>query len=804
MSHLSVWLHGFKKYINACFVFERGLIHLLDAPSGEGKSTIFRGIAWCLYGTEQDTSNFEGDPKDKMWVQIILDGCLIYRQRNTPLLRFVHLGDVEWDNYKMSLGDLAPSPHILEGQIAQMEIVNRFGTSNIWYTTSYIRQKSFSYLLEATAAEKMEILNDLAYPKGDNASQHVDRVNERMKVVERQYNIESAAYIQNTNAFNHTMTTHKIDMANYRTKEQMTELINIINQHKQTITSLQSQLSTKLETKGRRDGYLAQLTSLETQLTSLPLPDPATIPVRKANLTMQQQLSSLQTALSSAQIAHNNTPEPQGQQPPPKFSPQEYATAISQYNEHNSNLQLAKKYNLEYTEESITASIQRINRTISFQPIIETNNQYKALNSQIVSLSSNIDTSHTNERLLQLKVELNNTKQSKSNKVCPHCNRSVKMDQMGHLIPADTHHYDPTHEREMEDEIRRIETSLSQQSSLTSLKARLSLLTHTEIPYDVTQLTPQALKQLKETLREVQSIRILPPMDLSSINASIEWWKMKEKRDQSQATLDTAQSALDRYRASLPSTFDSTPINKIQLEEDERNITRRDTISSQIVSTKQLLSSIPDPSTDIDSINSQILTLTNEISTHQTTYNVASTTIMAYEQHQQLTQTQTRLGEMHKYLTSLSAFRDISVKVQCARLSMILDGVNSFLDTYSTHLFRHPIKIRVSLFKQLKTTGAEKQQVNIQIGYKGKEISSLKSLSEGEQERINLLVTLALHRISGSSLLILDESFISLDAPTKTKCNELIRDTIQGSTVLVVSHEACEGLYDQSTEVKED
>jgi len=59
------------------------------------------------------------------------------------------------------------------------------------------------------------------------------------------------------------------------------------------------------------------------------------------------------------------------------------------------------------------------------------------------------------------------------------------------------------------------------------------------------------------------------------------------------------------------------------------------------------------------------------------------------------------------------------------------------------------------------------------------------------------LVTLALNRLSGSPLMMLDETFSSLDEGIKEHCLRAVRSATTGKSVICVDHGGVEGYYDQ-------
>jgi len=147
--------------------------------------------------------------------------------------------------------------------------------------------------------------------------------------------------------------------------------------------------------------------------------------------------------------------------------------------------------------------------------------------------------------------------------------------------------------------------------------------------------------------------------------------------------------------------------------------------------------------------------------------------------------------------------KQMTIAKECNDLSLIVARINRFMDLHAKTIFSVPISLELSLFKTVKATGLDKPQVNLHILYRGGDLTSLKSLSGGEVDRINLLLALALHDINGK-ILMLDETLASVDDDTKIQCNKLIRHVVckdeaedRRGVVIIASHGTCDGLYDK-------
>jgi len=192
-------------------------------------------------------------------------------------------------------------------------------------------------------------------------------------------------------------------------------------------------------------------------------------------------------------------------------------------------------------------------------------------------------------------------------------------------------------------------------------------------------------------------------------------------------------------------------------------------------------------------INSSSVTILK----YQDEINKANIATMVNNSYQQLLSKSNGILALQTRLAKLNKLKKEEIDTECESLTEVVDKINSFIEQNSESIFDDPIKIQLSLYKTMKVTGVEKPIVNLHILFKGGEFTDIKPLSGGEKEKVNLLITLAIHTICGSNVLILDESLVSLDTASKDACHKLIKRTVSDDgVVIVVSHEACDGLYE--------
>lgn len=132
-------------------------------------------------------------------------------------------------------------------------------------------------------------------------------------------------------------------------------------------------------------------------------------------------------------------------------------------------------------------------------------------------------------------------------------------------------------------------------------------------------------------------------------------------------------------------------------------------------------------------------------------------------------------------------------EAEAIRIGDVLEYINSEINLMLEEIFDNTMKICLSSVKQLKSKNITKNEFNITIDYKGEDYD-ISSLSQGELDRLNIAFLVALNKMRGSSLIMLDESLNSLDSENFIKIMEILSK--ENKMILFVSHHANEGYFD--------
>lgn len=161
------------------------------------------------------------------------------------------------------------------------------------------------------------------------------------------------------------------------------------------------------------------------------------------------------------------------------------------------------------------------------------------------------------------------------------------------------------------------------------------------------------------------------------------------------------------------------------------------------------------------------------------------------EKYEKSKEKETKCG---KKLESIMSLRDKVLKAESIYLQALIQklsiNTNKILENF---FLDNPMTIEFKTFKQGKKD--TKSQINLDIWYKNHEIDLLE-LSGGERDRLDLAVTIALSQTFESPLLMLDECISSLDTENFNNVLEYLKDNNAFAHVLLVSHQANEGIFD--------
>lgn len=161
--------------------------------------------------------------------------------------------------------------------------------------------------------------------------------------------------------------------------------------------------------------------------------------------------------------------------------------------------------------------------------------------------------------------------------------------------------------------------------------------------------------------------------------------------------------------------------------------------------------------------------------------------------------------EHDKLVKELDGYSQLKDKISISEglaLDAAVASINEYANQFLKKMFKDDtISVTLETFKQLKTTKVVKPEITTIIEYRGFKYDDIDQLSGGERERLSLAYVLALNKLFGSKIVMLDESIASLDTLLNAEIFGYLREYSINKLVLVVSHEANPGLFDKIIQI---
>lgn len=148
-----------------------------------------------------------------------------------------------------------------------------------------------------------------------------------------------------------------------------------------------------------------------------------------------------------------------------------------------------------------------------------------------------------------------------------------------------------------------------------------------------------------------------------------------------------------------------------------------------------------------------------------------------------------------KYEVSVSSLKATIQELASQSMEETVDAINVITNQILKEVFVDNIQVVLKTHKELKSKSSIKLQVNLQVTYRGLIYDSPSRLSGGEQDRISLALTLAMAKVSGSPILLLDECMSSIGENLQELCLEMIEMYARDQTIIHICHRATQGQH---------
>jgi DNA repair exonuclease SbcCD ATPase subunit len=335
---------------------------------------------------------------------------------------------------------------------------------------------------------------------------------------------------------------------------------------------------------------------------------------------------------------------------------------------------------------------------------------------------------------------------------------------------------------EVEGEINKLIEKLSK---LPEIKGERKLLTDVEA------------SKLHDNIIKLSNINIidLPSVSSNHIKSCLTYQDLLQKYKIINETyqahiLDIPKDFLNETVKSITNYINKFKIYKQQtssLLQEKTNIDQQKmALSVQINELKEKI--IDDPTLTLEVLNTSLKLCQESLVLHYKADEVKKVHAKLVKEHDDVANT-------NQYLGDLQTLKQYAVETECKILQQIVDSINSSIENVCTSMFDKEININLSMFKTMKTSKNVKPVVNFTIAYQGGSFDNINQLSGGETDRVSLSLSVALNRLSGCPLLMLDESLASLDLNMKEAVIKTLRENLN-STVIIIQHDGVDGVFD--------
>jgi DNA repair exonuclease SbcCD ATPase subunit len=795
---LKVVLKKFRAVDHAEYTWHINQIGLVKGPSGKGKSTIMYAIAWALYGGLRGVDPLL-TPTAKTSVALGMSTPWISIQR-----------EKRPEKLTVWCFNTAGQQQQFDGEAAQAEINRLFGPEEVWYATSFLEQGSRASLLSASASEKLKLIESMIFGASnidDLVENLVNKITTRLQTVTRKIS-ELDVQVKTVTAI-YEQEKASGPVVNM-TSEQIHALRGDLATRKNRLHLLQQEKEAIVRTSSRLASLSKQLADFEHQLSGIAVESVDIEELRRRKTDLQNQLTLYRT-VSTLLETRKNLLNLASQYADITLTPDDtvlrlksevdgFQTQLMTYNRelavYNDGITKSKSLGVEYDLSSIAKEIKMLEEILSIQVQLQRAAQYRNIKRQVEQLPEVLPVD-ANE-IASLSHTISKLQLAMTTLECPGCKVRLRF-QGNSLTSVDVPPPDPS---VLQEKTRKLSGLQDQQNRYHQYKASISMLQKQLADFgsiDVNSpdpLTPSMKSMFENKLALLRTIRVVPepvaPRDNRiEIQKKISKLNLLHQIELSDANLKSIGITVDKAPSEIEISEISQKISSVLTQRD-----RRQQLQIMIEKTKGEIATVPLMTKTLEEISLEIAEEQKNIQIVSDTLPAAERYLRMIDQYGKYTNLWGELAKQREIALKWAQMQSIVLKSECDALDEQVEAFNNILSGIVSQLFDSPITVALSLYRELKTGGRVKPQVNLTINYQGVEYTNLRQLSGGEGDRISFALTVALNVFRNSPILLLDESFASIDLTAKDACIRVIRESCPNRYILCVVHDGIEGIFD--------
>lgn len=779
---MKLFLENFRKHEKLSLSFSN--LTLLKGSSGQGKSTIFAAIYWCLFGTLKCVYPFSL-PNAKTSVKIVLTEMQIIRTRNPKTLSL----SVQGSTYK--------------DKEAQGLLEQIFGNKNLWLATSYLEQGQNHALIRGSNANCMELLDSLAF-SGENPREFISRIDLEYKKKEGQVLSQRKVLESLQEKLSPLLSTFCEE--DRREKEVLSTLEENVREKKRLLPELIQRVMNEKQVLGKFNALDEERRRVRENLSLLPEEEAPCSNLEEEKKQVTNLRSERDRALYYQKIKATHDAlmgeivQLRGEEAC------DLSLDVGRLEQERQlfekNQALVSKLDLPYQKEQVQKEIFNLQERISqiqrqtaeYQVHLKQEKTRKDLLDQLSSLqlldtvSSSIDIPKLEKEYELLRDKLSEVERRSKLLTCPHCQKKISYANGKLLAEAVLDEGESKSEVEASLKEKKRELELSRKykelfwkkENLEKQLSSLSLSEEVSAPPPITNLQSRLALLLKvefypvplhkqkdlERIRKLQVLHAKLPALVKEertvsevekeLNSLLEKVKIAEEAEVAYQKRERERQSLQEREKKL-----SIELSKMQLSDSEGQL-------------NQL-------KLDIEKLEKEIASalLSNQI----------------YSDYQEYKKLEAEHEACYADLLALQKLKAFSLQAEMHHLETVVRTCNYVLEKVCNLIFEEPIKASLCLTKQLKN-GSNVHKVNFTLNYRGME-GEIEQLSGGEKQRLSIALTLALSQFSSGPLLF-DECLAYLDADLQELCLEAIREFASDKQVIYIGHNMTEGYFDDT------
>lgn len=788
---------NFRCYTEKEFDFGEGGLILLSGPSGVGKSTIFHGIDFALYGKGKKPQTF-GQRSCK--VELEIDNLKIVRQRCPNLLIVIDtLTDEEYQD-----------------EAGQGIIDERFGTN--FNITSYIQQNAEKSFFLMNPTDKITFLEQFAF-QGVELDKIKGRCNAEIKKANtRLTQVSSQLAILNEN-FQTTVKPQKVPFplkgANKEKaiKNETVRLENAKTRIKKAERSIEKFVEKLTEAKIAE----SEAKNRETRLVNL-----------------QEKITSLEKEKSDISYEGDEMLKKYEENLNQILKHKELITVKKRYIQEKTRLEQLEKAEKEQIQTELTRISSQLWKGPSHEEAKQTKEDYEKLvddlriiEKQKLYISKfvvNRAKVEEEEKRLVKNRELLGELQEKLPKLrlqdelyeCPACTTRLRFqDNALHLFEEELPEADETADDvarkiatlvktntkleqflvEEREKMRKIGEAKKEISEIESRYEELLPLKEAESVFEETENYLSSNLDLEKNKKKLESLKGFSPPLISLRKQLVE---LEQRISGSEKILVGGESEEEVRNA-----ISQQKNRKSLLVQLEKQLVKCKSEFEELRGENETVGeSVAELAKNLSDQKDSLQKYRTDLELHQANlgavekYREYIEKITEYKKRaKQITELRDDEQDAKKELSAVSILKEKLLQAENLAISNFIESINVHAQGYLDLFFPDdPISVRLLPFKETKKS--VKPQISTFIDYKGMEASP-DMLSGGELARVVLAFTLALAELFNAPLLMLDECTASLDQEATSVVMEGLRANFSNRLTVVIAHQVVSGNFDR-------